>query len=76
MTLPPLEAVNVTATPVTGLPETSVIRTAGFTATADPAGAAWLSPPGCLASVAAAPALSAIAPELTGVSPVPPKLSV
>src|SRR2546421_7768747 len=77
VTLPPSDGTKLTTTPATGLPAASGRRTAGLTVNSVPAGADWLSPPGCLVSVAAAPPLSAIAPELTGVIPVPPpKLSV
>ena len=74
VTLPPLEAVNVTATPKTGLPLASLTITEGGGVTAVPAGADVPPPFGAIE--AAAPALSVIAPELAGVSPVPPKLSV
>src|SRR5439155_19682360 len=65
---------NVTATPDTGLPLASLTITEGGSVTAVPAGAD--APPALWAIDAAAPALSAIGPELTGEVPVPPKLSV
>src|SRR5439155_3425233 len=74
VTLPPLDAVKVTATPDTRLPLASLTMTEGGGVTAVPAGADVPPPFGAIE--AAAPALSAIAPELAGVSPVPPKLSV
>src|SRR5205823_14490786 len=70
----PAAAANVTATPETGLPLASLTITEGGGVTAVPAGAD--APPALCRADTAAPALSAIAPELTGVSPVPPKLSV
>ena len=71
----PAAAANVTATPETGLPLASLTTTHGGVATAVPAGAD--APPALWAIDAAAPAVSATAPELTGVIPVPPpKLSV
>src|SRR5213078_2219574 len=70
----PAAVANVTATPDTGFPLASFTITEGGGVTAVPAGADV--PPPFAAIDAAAPALSAIGPELTGVSPVPPKLSV
>src|SRR5207253_3275091 len=70
----PVSSSNLTATPDTGLPLASLTITEGGGVTAVPAGAD--APPALWAIDAAAPALSAIAPELTGVIPVPPKLSV
>src|SRR5207253_9982444 len=67
-------AAKVTATPETGLPLASRTITDGGGVTAVPAGADVPPPFGAIE--AAAPALSAMGPELTGVSPVPPKLSV
>src|SRR2546422_230171 len=67
-------AAKVTATPETGLPLASRTITEGGGLTAVPAGADVPPPFGAID--AAAPALSAMGPELTGVSPVPPKLSV
>ena len=64
-----------TVTPATGLPLASFTITEGGGVTAVPTGAD--SPPAFRAIVAAAPGLSAMAPELAGVSPVPPpKLNV
>ncbi len=74
VTLPPLDAVKVTATPDTRLPLASRTMTDGGGVTAVPAGADV--PPPLAAIDAASPALSAIDPELAGVSPVLPKLSV
>ena len=72
----PGAAVNVTATPATGLPLASLTITAGGECTALPAGASCVT--GLFAAIdAAVPALSAIAPDVAGVIPVPPpKLSV
>ncbi len=70
----PAAAAKVTATPETGLPPASFTITAGGGVTAVPAGADV--PPPFAAIDAAAPALSAIGPELAGVIPVAPKLSV
>src|SRR5947207_1000366 len=70
----PGATVKFTVTPGTGLPPASFTITEGGGVTTVPAGADV--PPAFRAIVAAAPALSAIDPELTGVSPVPPKLSV
>jgi hypothetical protein len=71
----PAAAAKITATPDTGLPLASFTITEGGGVTAVPAGAD--TPPAFRAIDAAPPALSAIAPELTGVIPVPPpKLSV
>jgi len=73
----PLPAVtaNVTVTPATGLPLASVTITAGGEATAVPAGADCVV--GLLLAIAtAAPALRVSVPEMTGVSPLPPKLRV
>jgi len=73
----PLPAVtaNVTSTPATGLPLASVTITAGGEATAVPAGADCVV--GLLFAIAtAAPALRVSVPEMTGVSPLPPKLRV
>src|SRR5207248_8413959 len=67
-------AAKVTATPETGLPLASRTITDGGGVTAVPAGADVPPPFGAIE--AAVPALSAMGPELTGVSPVPPKLSV
>jgi hypothetical protein len=62
---------NVTATPATGLPLASLAITAGGDRTALPAGASWVT--GLFAAIdVAAPALSAIAPEVAGVIPAPP----
>src|SRR5207302_7568871 len=66
-------AAKPTATPETGLPLASRTITEGGGVTAVPAGADVPPPFGAIE--AAAPALSAMGPELTGVSPVPPKLS-
>src|SRR5207248_5949360 len=68
----PAAAANVTATPETGLPLASLTIAEGGGLSAVPAGADV--PPALWAMDTAAPALSAIAPELTGVIPVPPKL--
>src|SRR5206468_11843100 len=72
----PAAVANVTATPTTGLPLASLTITDGGERTGVPAGASCVT--GLFAAIeAAAPALSAIGPELTGVIPVPPpKLSV
>src|SRR5947207_10895134 len=67
----PASVANVTATPATGLPPASLTITEGGGVTAVPAGADV--PPPLAAIDVAAPALSAIGPELTGVSPVPPE---
>ena len=74
VTLPPLDAANVTVSPETGLPLASFTITEGGGVTAVPAGADVPPPFGAIE--AAAPALSTIGPELAGVSPVAPKLSV
>src|SRR5207302_11340337 len=65
---------KVTATAETGLPLASRTITEGGGLTAVPAGADV--PPSFGAIEAAVPAPSAIAPEVAGVSPPPPKLSV
>ncbi len=70
----PASAANVTATPDTGFPLASLTITEGGGVTAVPAGADV--PPPLAAIDAASPALSAIGPELAGVIPVAPKLSV
>ncbi len=72
----PAAVAKVTAIPETGLPLPSFTITAGGERTALPAGASCVT--GLFAAIdAAAPALSAIGPETTGVIPVPPpKLSV
>ena len=71
----PGAAAKFTVTPPTGLPLASFTITEGGGVTAVPTGAD--SPPPFRAIVAAAPGLSAMAPELAGVSPVPPpKLNV
>jgi len=67
-------AAKFTTTPATGLPPASFTITEGGGVTAVPAGADV--PPPFAAIDAAAPALSAIGPELAGVIPVAPKLSV
>src|SRR5205823_7081522 len=67
-------AAKVTATPETGLPLASRTITDGGGVTAVPAGADVPPPFGAIE--AAVPAPSAIAPEVAGVSPPPPKLSV
>jgi len=67
VTLPlPTAGVNVTATPPTGLPLASFTITDGGGLTAVPAGAD--APPAFRASVAAAPALSVIVPDVGAVS--------
>jgi len=70
----PAAVAKVTSTPTTGLPLASLTITEGGGVTAVPAGA--VVPPPFAAIYAAPPALSAIAPELAGVIPVAPKLSV
>jgi len=72
----PAAVANVTARPGTGLPLASLTITAGGEWTCVPAGASCVT--GLFAAIdAAAPALSAIEPELIGVIPAPPpKLSV
>jgi hypothetical protein len=66
---------NVTWTPATALPLASLTITEGGEATAVPAVADWVV--GLLFAMdAAAPAVSAIVPDTTLVSPVAPKLSV
>jgi len=74
VTLPPLEGAKVTATPETRLPLASRTITEGGGVTAVPAVADVPPPFGAIE--AAVPAPSAIAPEVAGVSPPPPKLSV
>src|SRR5205814_6451964 len=67
----PASVASVTATPATGFPLASFTITEGGGVTAVPAGADV--PPPLAAIDAAAPALSAIGPELAGVIPVPPE---
>src|SRR5437899_3227962 len=74
VTLPPLEGAKVTATPETRLPLASRTITEGGGVTAVPAVADVPPPFGAIEP--AVPAPSAIAPEVAGVSPPPPKLSV
>jgi hypothetical protein len=75
-TIPPPEVTaNVTDTLATGLPAPSLTITAGGELTALPTVADWLA--GLFAAiVAGGPAASTIAPDVAGVSPPAPKLSV
>src|SRR5207237_10766964 len=71
---PPGPSATLSRTPETGLPLASRTITEGGGLTAVPAGADVPPPFGAIE--AAVPAPSAIAPEVAGVSPPPPKLSV
>ena len=69
---PPPVTVNVTLTPVTGLPLRSVTCTCGSMATGDPAVAVWLFP-AVMARLAGAPAPSAMALLVAPLSPLAAK---
>ena len=74
-TVPSPEAVNVTATPETGLPDPSVINTAGGVATAVATVALWPSP-ALMAALVAMPAVTSNGLLTAGVSPPAVAVSV